>query len=35
MAFASANPVDVPPFQLQELIPLIWDSEVPDSGYGT
>ena len=35
MAFASVDAVDVPPFQLQQLVPLVFDSDVPDSGLGT
>ncbi|KAH8108778.1 hypothetical protein DFH11DRAFT_1710480 [Phellopilus nigrolimitatus] len=32
MAFTSVNPLDVPPYQLQELVPLVFDNDVPDSG---
>ncbi|KAI5122616.1 hypothetical protein M0805_008706 [Coniferiporia weirii] len=32
MAFASINPVDVPPYQVQQLVPLVFDNDVPDSG---
>ncbi|KAL5523259.1 hypothetical protein ACEPAF_1526 [Sanghuangporus sanghuang] len=34
MAFASASSPDVPPFQLQQLVPLVFDFDVPDSGLG-
>lgn len=34
MAFESANALDVPPFQLQQLVPLVFDFDVPDSGLG-
>lgn len=34
MAFSSVDALDVPPYQLQQLIPLVFDNEVPDSGFG-
>ncbi|EJC97726.1 uncharacterized protein FOMMEDRAFT_162532 [Fomitiporia mediterranea MF3/22] len=34
MAFASVPALDVPPFQLQQLVPLVFDHDVPDSGLG-
>ena len=35
MAFATSSTLDVPPFQLQQLVPLVFDFDVPDSGLGT
>ncbi|THH03162.1 hypothetical protein EW145_g6477 [Phellinidium pouzarii] len=32
MAFASVDPVDVPPYQLQELVSQVFENDVPDSG---